>query len=245
MARLREPMSWLQFRSIAFPSAQAATEAKRSVVWRANRWLGLRFAYVFYRLGFSANLLSIVRVLLALIGFAFLVSVTTGDKWLPLLGILILAWQINLDYADGPIARVQGKSSELGEKIDGLANASARAVMLVLAGYLTGSMLLFLVSAFSAYILVTFMPASRLRFITSGKWKIVALIYRSMLYVPVMNLGLPLIIGTHWLVGIDLVVLASVITYSYAVLAVLWLVLMLYYADNGRVPFEKYQITGK
>lgn len=220
-------MKWKPFFEKAHPASMAEAESKRSVVWKISRWLGIRFAYVFYHLGFSANLLSIFRCILALTGFYLLSLITTGNKWAPVLGAFLLAWQIILDYADGPIARVQGKSSELGEKMDGLANAFSRPLFIILAGFLTRSPILFLISIFSAYVVTVFIPESNVKIKTSGLWRPVALIYRISLYVPVMVFGLPLLIGIHGILGFSIVIFSYIVVCFYTALASLWLFLCL------------------
>ena len=220
-------MKWKLFLETAHPESVVRAETEKSSLWKANRWLGIRFAYVFYHLGFSANLLSIFRCLLALIGFYFLSLIVKGDKWLPILGALILAWQIILDYADGPIARVQGKSSDLGEKIDGLANAFSRLLVIILVGFLTRSLIMFLISIFSAYVLIAFLPESKSHIKVSGVWRHVAPVYKITLYVPSMVLGLPLLIGIHGILGLEIVIFSYIVICLYTALASLWLFLCL------------------
>lgn len=215
------------FLEAAHPESMAKAESDKSVIWKINRWLGLQFAYVFYHLGFSANLLSIFRCLLALIGFYFLSLIVKGDKWLPILGAFILACQIILDYADGPIARVQGKSSELGDKMDGLANAFSRLLVIILAGFLTRSLIMFLISIFSAYVLIAFLPESKSHITASGVWRKVAPVYKITLYVPSMVFGLPLLIGIHGVLGLEIVIFSYIVVCLYTVLATLWLFLCL------------------
>ena len=218
-------MKWKLFLETANPESVVRAEAEKSFLWKISRWLGIRFAYVFYHLGFSANLLSIFRCILALIGFYLLSLITTGNKWAPILGAFLLAWQIILDYADGAIARAQGKTSELGDKMDGLANAFSRLMVIILAGFLTRSPIMFLISTFSAYVLTVFIPDAKIQIKTSGKWRPVALVYRITLYVPVMVFGLPMMIGIHGVLGLPVVIFSYIVVSIYAVLAILLLIL--------------------
>jgi phosphatidylglycerophosphate synthase len=231
-------MHWKEFLKTAYPNYMELQEAEKSIVWKVNRWLGLRFAYIFYHFGFSANLLSVFRCFLALIGFYLISLVEVGNKWAPILGVLILAWQINLDYADGSIARAQGKSSEFGEKMDGMANACSRIIVLILAGFLTSNSIIFLISSFSAYVLVVFIPFSKLRIKKLGRLRLVAWIYQALLYVPVMVLLLPLVFGLHGVLGLEVVTFSYIVVYTYSVLAVLWLLLLLWHAGRGESPLE-------
>ena len=125
-------MKWISFKSAAYPPAFSVTEKDKSVIFHMNRWLGLRFAYLFYHLGFSANLLSILRVALAAFGLYLVFYYLFSNIFVPVIGVLLLAWQVNLDFADGAIARVTSKSSVLGEKLDGLANDFSRGAVLIL-----------------------------------------------------------------------------------------------------------------
>jgi phosphatidylglycerophosphate synthase len=231
-------MKWKQFYQSAYPPSFARSEADRSLIWRINRWIGLRFAYLFYHLGFSANSLSIFRLFLAFCGFVFVSRVNDGAIWQPLAGNVILAWQINLDYADGPIARVQQKSSKLGEKLDGLANAVARSAALILAGFLTNNLFLLVAGTFSAYIIVTFISSTNLKIKNTGKWQQLAFVYRCALYVPVMAFGLPLLMAIQGLMKANVIFIASVVVYVYTVLALIWLLLLLGYDEQKASVLE-------
>jgi phosphatidylglycerophosphate synthase len=231
-------LKWKAFLETAHPEYMAGMEAERSFIWKANRWIGLRFAYLFYHLGFSGNLLSITRVALALLGFYLVSLVAVGYKLEPFLGALILALQINLDYADGAIARVQGKSSVLGEKMDGLANASSRVVVLILAGFFTHNFIVFIIGAFSAYVLVVFIPDSKIRIKREGRWRLLALLYHVLLYVPVMVFLFPLLFGLHGVLNLEVVTFSYIVVCTYAVLAALWLLLLIWYAEKAESPLE-------
>ena len=150
-------------------------ESETSIIWKVNRWFGLRFGYVFYRLGFSANLLSAVRLILAFLGFYFLSFADSGSVWKPVMGFFIIVWQVNLDFADGAIARAHKKSSDFGEKLDGLGNAASRAAIIILFGYYTKSALCF----------QHFGIQRRVLFSDKGDWRIFE---NSFAYLPVLSL---------------------------------------------------------
>ncbi len=232
-------MKWKHFFRAAHPQSAVRAEVDKSVVWRINRWVGLRLAYGLYHLGFSANLLSIARFFLAFVGLYLLSLVAAGRKWEPMLGVLCLTVQVNLDFADGPIARAQGKASELGEKMDGLANSCSRGAVLVLAGFLTRSTIGLLVSVVSAHVLVVFMPATELTIRRLGTWRRLAPLYRVVLCVPVMASLLPLLIGLHRIAGVDFVPFSFIIVFVYAVLAAIWLLLCLWEPGRNRAPPER------
>ena len=232
-------MRWRSFLEEAFPEAKVRAEQEQNIVFRGNRWLGLRAAYVLYHLGVSANLLSVARLVLAFGGLFLVSRVAVGAVWIPLVGAAVLAIQIHLDFADGPIARMRGQMSELGEKLDGLPNAALRAVALMLAGFLTGNASAFLASAFAAYVLVVFVPESNLQFRTVGIWKTVLWLYRVLLYVPVMAFVLPLSMGVHGILGRDVRAFSIIVVFVYGGLAVVWLLLLLWKTERPASPFER------
>lgn len=231
-------MKWRDFLRVAYPSAQERAEADQNVVFKANRRLGLRVAYLLYHLGLSANLVSFGRLVLAFIGFYLVSRVAVGDEWGPVMGAIIIAGQIHLDFVDGSLARIRGQLTALGESFDALPNYASRAAALILAGYLTNSAGALLGSTFSAFVLVVFMRQSNLRITAAGKWRALAFVYRLLLYVPVMAFVLPLMIGVHGLLGIDVATFARLVVLVYTLLALLWLLLCLFHSDRRGSPLE-------
>ena len=231
-------MKWRDFLRVAYPSAQERAEADQNVVFKANRRLGLRVAYLLYHLGLSANLLSLGRLVLALVGFYLVSRVGVGDQWGPVMGAIIIAGQIHLDFVDGPLARIRGQMTALGERFDALPNDASRAAALILAGFLTNNAGALLSSTFSAFVLVVFIRESNLRITASGRWRALALVYSLLLYVPVMAFVLPLIIGVHGLLGIDVATFARLVVLVYALLAVVWLLLCLFHSERRGSPLE-------
>lgn len=200
-------MRWDQFLKAAYPNDLALEESRRTIVYRASRWVGIRFAYAFYRLGISANLISIMRLLVSVASLFLISTIMYGNIWLPIVGVLLLAWQINLDFADGAVARVQGKASKVGQEIDGLANAASRAAILVLFGILTENTYMVIISAFSAYVVVVFGQKVKI-LIASRQYMAQEFLSRKLLSVIVMVLLLPALIVLHGILSWNVVVFA-------------------------------------
>lgn len=232
-------MKWLEFVRAAYPQAKEASEVDHNVVFRANRWLGLRIAYLLYHLRISAGLITVLRLVLAVGGFYLVSQVAIGARWMPVVGAMIIGSQIHLDFVDGPIARIRGEISNLGEKLDGLPNAASRAVALILAGYLTSDVGAFLSSTFSAYVLVVFIPDTGLRVNRVGRLALLSYVYSVLLYVPAMAFVLPLMIGVHGLLGIDVATFSRWVVATYSGLAMLWLILCLLHSERSGSPLER------
>jgi len=206
-------MKWDEFIKAAY-----IQESDKSFLWKANRWFGLRFSYIFYRMKFSANMLSIFRCLLAIIGFYLLSLIKAEMKYQPIAGAVILAWQVNLDFADGSIARVQGMSSQFGEEIDGLANALSRFMLIVLFGVLTDNIFMLMVSIFTAYTLIVFSRVTHenVYILEDGP---TSSFYRIMLSVPMMVVFWPFVIGVFSLLEVNIILLSYLLILLYSVRA--------------------------
>ena len=216
-------MKWKQFHQIAFPEPMVLAEAKRSIIWKINRWFGLRFGYVFYHLGFSANLLSAMRLILAFLGFYFLSFADSGSAWKPVLGFFIIVWQVNLDFADGAIARLHKKSSDFGEKLDGLGNAASRAAVIILFGYYTESSFWLWLSVFSGFVLSAFWDSTASFVFRQGRLDNIRKLFRLSSSVVFTLIILPSVIVLFSVLGLPLREFSNIITGCYAALAVLWL----------------------
>ena len=222
-------MKWIAFKSAAYPPAFSVTEKDNSVIFHMNRWVGLRFAYLFYHLGFSANLLSIIRVALAALGLYLLFYHWLDNNYDPVIGIFLLAWQVNLDFADGAIARVSNKSSALGEKLDGLANDFARGALLILISISTGWNYVFIIGMAASFILVKFFAETFAlvdKYYGWSQYPFSVKLVRKLLSVPIMVVALPMIIAILNIIDYQITLVALLITTIYALIAISWLIVV-------------------
>ena len=222
-------MKWNAFKSAAYPPAFSVTEKDNSVLFHMNRWVGLRFAYLFYHLGFSANLLSIIRVALAALGLYLLFYHWLDNNYDPVIGIFLLAWQVNLDFADGAIARVSNKSSALGEKLDGLANDFARGALLILISISTGWNYVFIIGMAASFILVKFFTETFAlvdKYYGWSQYPFSVKLVRKLLSVPIMVVALPTIIAILNIIDYQITLVALLITTIYALIAISWLIVV-------------------
>ena len=222
-------MKWIAFKSAAYPPAFSVTEKDNSVIFHMNRWVGLRFAYLFYHLGFSANLLSIIRVALAALGLYLVFYHWLDNNYDPVIGIFLLAWQVNLDFADGAIARVSNKSSALGEKLDGLANDFTRGALLILISISTGWNYVFIIGMAASFILVKFFAETFAlvdKYYGWSQYPFSVKLVRKLLSVPIMVVALPSIIAILNIIDYQITLVALLITTIYALIAISWLIVV-------------------
>ena len=133
----------------------------------------------------------------------------------------MIFWQINLDFADGALARAQGTSSKLGELLDGLANAFCRSAIIILMGYFTDNIIMLILSFASSFILVSF--NGYLFFIDDYTNKNIKTIYKRSLSVVSMNGFLPFLIIIHIIFNFPIFIFSYFIVVFYTLLASLCL----------------------
>ena len=223
-------MKWIAFKSAAYPPEFSVTEKDKSVFWHINRWVGLRFAYLFYLLGFSANFLSIVRVGLAALGLYLVFYPWFSDIYDPVIGIFLLVWQVNLDFADGSINRVvNGKPTLIGLNIDGLANDVARGAVLILISFSAATNYLFIICIVTSFILIKFLAETFAlveKFYGWSQYPFPIKLLRKLLSVPLMVVALPTIIATLNILDYQITLVALLITTIYTLLAISWLIVV-------------------
>ena len=223
-------MKWIAFKSAAYPPEFSVTEKDKSVLWHMNRWVGLRFAYLFYLLGFSANFLSIVRVGLAALGLYLVFYPWFSDIYDPVIGIFLLVWQVNLDFADGSINRVvNGKPTLIGLNIDGLANDVARGAVLILISFSAATNYLFIIGIVTSFILIKFLAETFAlveKFYGWSQYPFPIKLLRKLLSVPLMVVALPTIIATLNILDYQITLVALLITTIYTLLAISWLIVV-------------------
>ena len=223
-------MKWIAFKSAAYPPEFSVTEKDKSVFWHINRWVGIRFAYLFYLLGFSANFLSIVRVGLAALGLYLVFYPWFSDIYDPVIGIFLLVWQVNLDFADGSINRVvNGKPTLIGLNIDGLANDVARGAVLILISFSAATNYLFIIGIVSSFILIKFLAETFAlveKFYGWSQYPFPIKLLRKLLSVPLMVVALPTIIAILNILDYQITLVALLITTIYTLLAISWLIVV-------------------
>ena len=223
-------MKWIAFKSAAYPPEFSVTEKDKSVFWHINRWVGLRFAYLFYLLGFSANFLSIVRVGLAALGLYLVFYPWFSDIYDPVIGIFLLVFHVNLDFADGSINRVvNGKPTLIGLNIDGLANDVARGAVLILISFSAATNYLFIIGIVTSFILIKFLAETFAlveKFYGWSQYPFPIKLLRKLLSVPLMVVALPTIIATLNILDYQITLVALLITTIYTLLAISWLIVV-------------------
>jgi phosphatidylglycerophosphate synthase len=220
-------MNWKQFLKVAYPEKMAIEESHRDILFRSHRWIGLRIGYLLYKLGMSANFISISRIIISTISFYFISQANNKGLWMPLLGTFLLYGQNILDYSDGIVARASGKTSKLGKSLDEIVNVASRGGILVLVSAFTENVFFIAIGAFSSFILINFRDSTVSLIKSNKKFKALNSFYRIILSIQFMLFIFPLLIVTSTILNLKLVTFSYIAICFYLVLAILWLFISL------------------
>ena len=119
-------------------------------------YIGHRVGYLAWRLGISANLLCLLRMIAVGIAFSLLLQEGPENISKRLLGAALIIFQKIADYGDGPIARVTRTSSPVGRQLDILGDIAPKFMSLVLLACCTPFSLIIPTSGFLIYLHVKF-----------------------------------------------------------------------------------------
>lgn len=117
-------------------SAYKSEETEDFLDKKFNNPLGFLWAKMFMRLGVSPNTVTVLSMIIGVSGALLFYT----DSFIPnLIGVLLITLTTILDATDGQVARLTGRTSELGRILDGVATGTWTAVAyIVLALRLTG-----------------------------------------------------------------------------------------------------------
>ena len=228
-------MTFSQFQSKQFPEKSVFDRRQFDFTTNLVKWIALRFAFILYKVGLSANTLDVFAILLSVVGFLLLTTAVNGEVVLPLLGILPIYFLIFVDFADGPIAKATGSCSLLGHLLDDLGCNLARLMLILLFGIYTESLYWVILSVFAGGVLIPFVPAAAKELSSDGKLGILIRAYChkfSFLSVRFMLALLPLLIGIAIFLGWNLRIISFGITLFYLSSAILWLILSIVLKAN-------------
>lgn len=103
---------------ISLESTLKSADTEETIDLLFYRPIGYRWALLFNKLGISPNAVTIASVFL---GVAAGLMFYYNDLFYNVIGMLLLVWANMYDSADGQLARMSGKKSEVGRVLDGLA----------------------------------------------------------------------------------------------------------------------------
>lgn len=217
-------MTFQEFSTKAVPEYIHVREASKNFFVPLSRWVAVREAYFLHGFGVTGNIVSIFRIFLGVAALYLFSLLGRAGLFYPILGVVLMAWQLNLDSVDGALARAQGKSSEIGNALDNLGIDFVRAAFFCLIGVMSNHMLVVILGILAGHLLVTF--RQYILFIPDFKFDSFV---RNFIYVPVLLVILPLIIICLVFMGNSAAMVCTLVSLFYIALAVLWFVVCLWF----------------
>lgn len=229
-------MRFHNFTQLAHPPLRAAAESNKGLLWRSARWLGVRTAFVFWCLGISGNMVSVLAVLVGVGALALVLWSASLPAWTSALIVVCCYGSIFLDFCDGPLARAAGKAGRLGKVLDGIATDLIRAGLPLALGAIAGPRVFLLLGAISGHFIVFV----RNQFIWDGisfdtrahTGALARLVCRAFSVVVMLGL-LPPLIAIAWVLDV-LRPFSQLVVSAYALLALLWFCCACLQADRAQ-----------
>ncbi len=221
-------MTFSEFKAWSFPERSEFDRPQFPFHTNLVKWFAMRFAYLLYRGGMTANLVDVLGMFLALAGFLCLQAAPQSPP-LAIVGLLLLYLYVFLDFVDGPIAKARGECTAIGSALDNIGTDLARVAFLGLLGLFSESPWLTLANIFAGIVLVFLIPNTQKELPREGVvGKIVSLYtYRySFIGVRFMLVLLPLFLTSLILSGGSVQGLAQSVSIFYGLAATLWMVLL-------------------
>lgn len=216
-------MRWEEFKPKAVPEEIRRREGQKNVFVPLSRWVAVREAFVLHHLGVTGNMVSLFRVVLAVVALFLYSRFVVGDMSHVIAGIVLMAWQLNLDGVDGALARVQDRVSDFGNALDNLGIDFARSAFWALAGAMTGDMGMVILTVLAGYILVPFRQNCGGH--VAGRFDDLV---RYFIYIPVLWVIVPSVMLLLRALSVPAVTVAYGVAWWYFGLAVSWFVVCLW-----------------
>jgi phosphatidylglycerophosphate synthase len=218
-------MKFKQFYNEGYPKKFARIESQKNFIYLLHRRIGIFLAYLFYRLGISANMLSIIRLLMSIAGLLFIAKAASYSQFLPLGGAFLIYGQVVLDFSDGVIARVQKRTSKVGFYMDWLGCDIAHIGIIILAAIFTRNIFIVIICMAATYILTAFRFSVFDLLPENSASKFIKKIIKRLLSDQVIVVVLPFIMAGFSLFKWDIKILSYFIVSVYVTLSVIWLAL--------------------
>lgn len=125
------------------------------------KFLALRFSFILYRLNISANFLSFISVLIAIPSFWLLINGFYENNFQELLyGYFLVILILFIDFADGPLSKINNYEFAAGDNLDNLPPDVVKAGIFIYLGLISGNLVISIISFITAVISLVYIPKS-------------------------------------------------------------------------------------
>jgi len=222
---MKKKITYLIFQEKVFPQKSPFVRKNFGIITNLIKYISLRFAYVLYRIGLTANALNLIGLIALIPAFAFtykgLIDININSF---LLGYSMLAIIIFIDFVDGPLSNAHDFEYKIGTNLDNLCPDIVLMGGLILVGLLTNNLYLIILSWINAVFFITYM-ASTIESISNNKWLLKLLASRfSLLSVRVFIAFLFPFLSLSYIYNQEIgQLLARTVVILYAVLSAIWI----------------------
>ena len=154
---MKNYLNYKDFQRKTFPYESPFQRTQFGRITNLIKFFALRFSYVFYRLGISANVLDMIGLVLLVPGFVLVLNAITSQELIDFLfGFLIIAFVIFIDFIDGPLSKIDNYIYKVGDNMDNLCPDVVLVGGLVMIGVMTQNIYLITASTINAVFFLTY-----------------------------------------------------------------------------------------
>lgn len=154
-----------------FPSRNPFSRKENGIIHNFIKLVALRFSYLFYRVGISANTLDLIALLslFPILSFIYY-SLSINSLSLFIISYLSMCFVLFIDFIDGPLANASNFTSKTGNEMDNLCPEICRMSSLIVIGYLSSSDFYLILSVVLSIIINSFVLKTREHIPHNFKW---------------------------------------------------------------------------
>lgn len=172
----KKKYSFNDFLITAFPERNPFKRKEFSVLHNLIKWFSIRIAYVLFRLGISANTIDLFGLLFLIPSYYFLyISIYEKDLLIFIISYMSIFLIISIDFMDGVLARALNEKNPFGDLIDDLSPEIIRFMSVIVIGYISNSIIIFIIAILNAILQQTFVASTS----QSVKNRVIILLLRS------------------------------------------------------------------
>ena len=153
----KKDKSFESFLEVAFPIKNPFLRKDNGIIHNSIKWISIRFSYLFYRLGITANILDLIGLLMLIPSYYFIyISIINKNLNLFIVSYFLIMCVLAIDFMDGMLAKTDKYKYSVGEILDDLSPEIIRFLSLLIIGFLSNNLFFFIIAFMSAVIQQTF-----------------------------------------------------------------------------------------
>ena len=210
----------------AFPIKDPFKRTQLGFIHNCIKYLAVRFSFIFYKLGISANMLDFIGLISTIPAFYMIYySLVNQELLFFIFGFSIIAFIIFIDFIDGPLSKMSKYTHAVGNDLDNLCPDIISVMSFIFIGFMTQNDLLSIVCLVNAIFFFGYKNDTKNSIKDSDAWLLNVLHSKfSLLSVRVLPVSIfPLLSLTYIFNQSFAVFLAQLAIIIYGILSILWI----------------------